>query len=284
MKILVLGASGMLGSAIVRVLSESNDMEVFGSTRCAKIKKFFNKNISNRLVNCKDVTNYSNLIDIFNNIKPSVVINCISLNKKFLIKSDPLLVIPIYALLPHQLAKLCKINNSRLIHISTDGIFSGSKGGYVESDSSDVHDLYGISKFIGEVKASHTISIRTSVIGHELKQKKGFLEWFLSQKKSCKCYSKAIFSGFPTVVLAQIIRDIIIPRPDLSGIFHVASNPISKCELMNLIANIYGKKIKIIPDSKISMNRSLNSDRFKNATGYNPPNWESLVKIMHLYQ
>ena len=284
MKVLVLGASGMLGSAMVRVLSESGDLEVFGSIRSKKIKKFFSKNISNNLVECKDVTDYDNLLNIFSNIKPNLVINCISLSKEFLIKSDPLLMIPVYALLPHQLAKLCKVNNSRLIHISTDGIFSGSKGGYIESDPFDVNDLYGVTKFIGEVSEQHSISIRTSIIGHELQQKKGLLEWFLSQKKSCKCFNRAIFSGFPTIVLAQIIRDFVIPRPDLSGIYHVASNPISKCKLLRLIADIYGKKIEILPDKKIFMNRSLNPERFRIATGYNPPDWQSLVKIMSLYR
>ena len=284
MKVLVLGASGMLGSAMVRVLSESGDLEVFGSIRSKKIKKFFNKNISNNLVECKDVTDYDNLLNIFSNIKPNLVINCISLSKEFLIKSDPLLMIPIYALLPHQLAKLCKVNNSRLIHISTDAIFSGSKGGYIESDPFDAQDLYGVTKFIGEVNDPQSISIRTSIIGHELQQKKGLLEWFLSQKKSCKCFNRAIFSGFPTIVLAQIIRDFVIPRPDLSGIYHVASNPISKCKLLRLIADIYGKKIDILPDKKIFMNRSLNPERFRIATGYSPPDWQSLVKIMSLYR
>ena len=193
MNVLVLGASGMLGSAMVRVLSESDDLEVFGSIRSKKIKKFFNKNISNNLVECKDVTDYDNLLNIFSNIKPNLVINCISLSKEFLIKSDPLLMIPIYALLPHQLAKLCKVNNSRLIHISTDAIFSGSKGGYIESDPFDVQDLYGVTKFIGEVNNPYSISIRTSIIGHELQQKKGLLEWkvALVQKNSTTHWIKS---------------------------------------------------------------------------------------------
>lgn len=284
MKVLVLGASGMLGNAMVRILSENNNLEVFGSIRSKKIKKYFSKKISKRLVECKDVTNYNNLVNIFNKVQPNIIINCISLSKEILAKSDPLLMIPIYSLLPHQLAKVCKVNNARLIHISTDGIFSGLKGGYIESDPLDVQDFYGITKFIGEVNDTNSISIRTSIIGHELKQKNGLLEWFLAQKKSCKCFEKAIFSGFPTIVLAQIIRDVIIPRPDLSGIYHVASNPISKCKLLRLIADIYGKKIKILSDKKKFMNRSLNSEHFKTNTGYVPPDWPSLVKIMKLYK
>ncbi len=284
MKVLVLGATGMLGNVMFRTLSENNNMEVFGSVRAKKYAKFFSKSISNRLIECKDVTNTNNLTKIFNNVQPEIVINCISLSKKNLKTSDPLLMIPIYALLPHQLSKLCKIYDSRLIHISTDGIFSGSKGNYRENDPSDAQDLYGISKFMGEVKSSHTISIRTSIIGHEIKEKKGFLEWFLSQNISCKCFEKAIFSGFPTVVLSEIIRDVIIPRPDLSGILNVSSKPISKCELMHLIAKIYGKDIKIISDKSKKMNRSLNSNLFLSTTGYNVPDWPSLVQKMKLYK
>ncbi len=284
MKILVLGASGMLGHAMIRILSENKNFEVYGSIRSKKVKKFFSKNISNNLVECKDLTNYNNLLDIFNKVKPNILINCISVSKEVLIKSDPLMMVSIYSLLPHQLAKICGLNNARLIHISTDGIFSGLKGRYVESDKLDVQDLYGVAKFIGEVNNESSITIRTSIIGHELEKKNGLLEWFLAQKKSCKCFDRAIFSGFPTIVLAQIVRDVIIPRSDLSGIYHVASNPISKCKLLRLIAKIYGKKIKIIPDKKKIMDRSLNSKYFKNNTGYISPDWPSLVKIMNLYQ
>jgi len=284
MKVLVLGASGMLGSAMIRVLSENNNLKVFGSIRSQKVKNLFSPNISNRLVQCDDVTNYSDLVNVFNKVQPNVVINCISLSKTLLSKPDPLLMIPIYALLPHQLAKLCSASDARLIHMSTDGIFSGSKGNYVEGDPLDVQDFYGVTKFIGEVQYPHSISIRTSIIGHELQGCSGLLSWFLSQQKSCKCFSNAIFSGLPSVVLAQIVRDVIIPRPDLFGIYHIASNPISKCNLLRLIADVYGKEIEILPDKKISINRSLSAERFRIATGYTPPDWQSLVKLMHSYQ
>ena len=284
MKVLVLGASGMLGSAMIRVLSENNNLKVFGSIRSQKVKKLFSPSISNHLVQCDDVTNYSDLVNVFNKVQPNVVINCISLSKTLLSKPDPLLMIPIYALLPHQLAKLCSASDARLIHMSTDGIFSGSKGNYVEGDPLDVQDFYGVTKFIGEVQYPHSISIRTSIIGHELQGCSGLLSWFLSQQKSCKCFSNAIFSGLPSVVLAQIVRDVVIPRPDLFGIYHIASNPISKCNLLRLIADVYGKEIEILPDKKISINRSLSAERFRIATGYTPPDWQSLVKLMHSYQ
>ena len=281
MKVLVLGASGMLGHAMIRVLSENHNLQVFGSIRSDKVKVFFSPHNAENLVLCNDVTNLNVLSDIFDKVQPNVVINCISLDKALLAKSSPLLMIPIYALLPHQLAKLCNGIDARLIHISTDGVFSGSRGNYLEDDACDSQDIYGITKYIGEVHESHTITIRTSIIGHELKSKNGLVEWFLSQQTQCQCFNRVIFSGFPTVVLAQIIRDFVIPNADLNGVHHIASNPISKRELLLLIAEVYGKKIKFITNNKVQINRSLNGERFRIATGYIPPDWQSLVKSMH---
>lgn len=281
MKVLVLGASGMLGHAMVRVLSENHNLQVYGSIRSDKVKVFFSPQNAENLVLCNDVTNFNDLTDIFDKVQPNVVINCISLDKVLLAKSSPLLMIPIYALLPHQLAKLCNGIDARLIHISTDGVFSGSRGNYLEDDACDSQDIYGITKYIGEVHLSHTITIRTSIIGHELKSKNGLVEWFLSQQVQCQCFNRVIFSGFPTVVLAQIIRDFVIPNADLNGVYHIASNPISKRELLLLIAEVYGKKIELITNNKVENNRSLNGERFRIATGYIPPDWQSLVKSMH---
>lgn len=284
MNILILGASGMLGSAMIRVLSEKDDLEVFGTIRSGDIKKYFSQNIVENLVVGCDVRNHDDLIKVFNKIRPDVVINCISLNKQLLNESDPLIMIPIYALLPHQLAKLCCDIGARLVHISTDGVFSGTKGGYSEDDPSDARDLYGATKYIGEVHCPHAITIRASIIGHELKSSNGLVSWFLSAEKCCKCFSRVIFSGLPTVVLAQIVRDIVIPRPDLHGIYHVAADPISKCDLLQLIAKVYAKSIEIIPDDDMKIDRSLNAERFRLATGYVTPTWPKLVEIMHSYR
>ncbi len=284
MKILVFGATGMLGNALIRVLSEINNWEVFGTVRREASKRFFQPNYVKNLIVGSDVTNYEDLVNIFNDINPQVVINCISLSKELLNSADPLSMIPIYSLLPHQLSILCENFGARLVQISSDGVFSGKKGGYIESDPSDAQDIYGTTKFIGEVHRSHAITIRTSIIGHELQTKNGLVEWFLSQEKECVCFSRAIFSGFPTIVLAQIIRDIIIPNTDLNGVYHVASNPISKCDLLRLIAKVYGKKIKLITNDKVEINRSLDAEHFNLTTGYTPPDWQSLVELMHIYQ
>ena len=284
MRILVFGASGMLGSAMVRVLNEKDDLEVFGTIRSMEIKKYFPEKISANLRIVSDVLDYEGLVAVYDEIHPDVVINCISLSKQLIIESDPLLMIPVYALFPHQLARLCDEHNARLIHISSDGVFSGEKGAYIETDPSDAKDYYGATKFLGEVQSQHALTIRTSIIGHELTASNGLLSWFLSVEKSCKCFSSTIFSGFPTVVLAKIIRDIVLPRPELHGIYHIASNPISKCELLQLISEVYNKSVDLIPNDELKVDRSLNAEKFRAATGYIPPSWEKLIRIMYSYQ
>jgi len=171
-----------------------------------------------------------------------------------------------------------------LVHISTDGVFSGSKGLYTENDIPDARDLYGLSKLMGEVIAPHAFILRTSMLGPELKCANGLLAWFLSQQETCKCYSRAIFSGLPTVVLAEIIRNYIIPEPELFGVYHVAAQPISKFDLLKLVAEIYGKTIELIPVDQPVYNRSLNPARFRAATGYVAPEWTELIRIMHDYK
>jgi len=284
MKILVFGANGMLGNSVFRVLSEMKGLKVFGTIRTEEIKRLFHpKNTEHLIAGC-DVTNYEDLIKVFSQTNPDVVINCISLSKQLLKSADPLMMMPIYSILPHRLAKLCKDGGARLVQISTDGVFSGKKGNYTEEDLPDAKDIYGLTKYIGEIYDTNAITIRTSIIGHELQTKNGLVEWFLSQQGQCVCFSRAIFSGFPTAVLAQIIRDIVIPNADLNGLYHIASNPISKCDLLQLISEIYGKKIKLIADNKVEIDRSLNAERFQSITGYISPDWPELIKIMHSYK
>jgi dTDP-4-dehydrorhamnose reductase len=187
-------------------------------------------------------------------------------------------------LLPHRLAGLCELVGARLVHMSTDCVFSGKKGDYHESDPSDAEDLYGKSKFLGEVVYPHAITLRTSIIGHELQGARSLIDWFLSQERQCKGYTKAIYSGMPTVVLAQLVRDVIIPQTDLTGLYHVAAKPISKFDLLRLVADVYGKTIEIIPDDKLVIDRSLNAERFRDATGYVAPGWPKLIELMHTYR
>lgn len=284
MRILVLGASGMLGNAMLRVMDEKQDWEVFGTVRSSNVSRFFSDKIAQRLIVGCDVENHDALVRVFAQVRPDVVINCIGLIKQLADADDPLQAIPINSLLPHRLAGLCALVGARLVHMSTDCVFAGIRGGYMENDTSDATDLYGKSKYLGEVDYPHAITLRTSIIGHELQSTHGLVGWFLSQEGCCKGYSKAIFSGLPTVALAQIIRDVVIPRPDLSGVYHVAAKPISKYDLLKLVADVYGKSIEIVPDDHLVIDRSLNAERFNQATGYMVPEWIDLIKTMHSYQ
>lgn len=284
MRVLVLGASGMLGSAVFRIFSEKEDWEVFGTARSEAAKSYFSPELGKRLVVGCDVENHDTLAKVFSQTEPDVVINCIALPKESADASDPMRSFSIYALLPHRLAVLCSLAKARLVHISTDGVFSGMRGGYTEDEPPEAKDIYGVSKHLGEVRYPHTITLRTSIIGHELQTAHGLIDWFLSQQNKCKCFTRAIFSGFPTVVLAQIIRDIVIPRTDLFGIYHVAAEPISKFDLLRLVAEVYGKSIDLVPDDQVVIDRSLNAARFRAATGYVAPAWPELITIMHSYK
>lgn len=285
MKILVLGASGMIGSAIFRVLSNENSFEVHGSIRSKDLKRFFRDGQKKSLVICSDVLDQIQLVRLFSEIKPNVVINCIGLTKHHKEADDVLLAVPLNTALPHRLSDLCKATSARLIHISTDCIFSGSRGNYLETDDSDAADVYGKSKYLGEVvNESHAITLRTSTIGHELQSSYGLLEWFLAQEVSCSGFNRAIFSGLPNTILAEIIRDYVIPKPELHGLYHVGAAPIGKYDLLKLIATQYGKNINIVSDEKFVIDRSLNVDLFSRVTGYHAPSWPELIQSMHKSQ
>ncbi len=284
MNILVLGASGMLGSAVYRVFSERADWQVFGAVRSPDVKTFFPDKLAEGLVIGCDVEDHSALEALMEQTRPDVVINCVALGKSSPHAGDPLRTIALLSILPQRLARLCRLAEARLVQISSDGVFSGAKGGYVEDDFPDATDLYGAAKFLGEVRDAQTITLRTSIIGHELQSGHGLVSWFLAQEHSCKCFTRAIFSGFPVVALAGIMRDVIVPRPELSGIYHVAAQPISKFDLLSLVAEIYGKSIEMVPDDRVVIDRSLNAERFRKVTGYVAPDWRELVTQMHYYQ
>ena len=283
MKVLVFGASGMIGSAMVRVFSESKELDVFGTLRSGFAKKFFSPGIAEKLVTDVDVDKQDSLVRAFSQIRPDVVINCVGLTKHHKEASDPLLAIPINALLPHRMAELCKVGGARFVHVSTDCVFSGTGSRYLETDPADADDIYGKSKFLGEVDYPHAVTLRTSTIGHELQSTYGLLEWFLSQQGKCKGFGRAVFSGLPNTVFAQLVRDVVISRPELSGLYHVGAEPINKYDLLRLIAGVYGKSIDIVRDDGFVIDRSLDSSRFQQATGYVPPAWPALIEHMHTF-
>lgn len=280
-KMLILGATGMLGNAVLRVFAQSPDFDVVGSVRNTGMLKYLPAGLAEHVLSGVDVENIDSLTGLFASVKPDIVINCIGLVKQLAEADDPLAAIPINALLPHRLARLCAVAGSRLIHMSTDCVFAGTRGMYIEADIADATDLYGRSKHMGEVDYPHAITLRTSIIGHELSGARSLVGWFLAQEGCVKGFKRAIFSGLPTVEIAQLIRDFVIPHPELHGLYHVSADPINKYDLLSLVAQVYGKTIEIIPDDKFAIDRSLDSSRFRSATGYDAPEWTALIAHMH---
>lgn len=283
MRVLVLGASGMLGNAMFRHLSSDAQLDVFGTVRTSSWSKFFAPDLQSKLLAGVDVENFDSLTRAMSTAQPSLVINCVGIVKQLDEAETPLTAIPINSLLPHRLAALCSLLKARLIHFSTDCVFSGMKGMYRESDPVDATDLYGRSKLLGEVEGPHCLTLRTSIIGHELQGSRSLVGWFLSQRASVQGFSYAYFSGLPTIELARIVQRLIERGSDLSGMYHVAAERISKLELLRLIAKEYGHAIGITPSDRVRIDRSLDATRFNSATGYQPPSWGELVRGMRAF-
>ena len=280
-KILVLGASGMLGNAIYRHFCTHTAHEVVGVVRSARSMNGLPAELRAGIVEGGDVEDLDALVRIFDRHRPTVLINCVGLVKQLGNAKDPLAAIPINAVLPHRLANLCSLSNTRLIHLSTDCVFSGSKGMYVEDDLPDACDVYGRTKLLGEVDYPHALTLRTSIIGHELSGAHSLVCWFLAQEGRVRGFSQAIFSGLPTVEIARIIEAYVLPRPDLSGLYHLSAAPIDKFSLLKLVADTYHKSIQIDEDSSVAIDRSLDSTRFREATGFRPDDWPTLIQRMY---
>lgn len=282
-RILILGGTGMLGHVLLRYLSQNPNNEVCATARnVGEVYKYFSPELASKFnQNNVDADHFDTLTRTLVAVQPAVVINCIGIIKQLPLAEDPLTAITINAQFPHRLARISHDAGARMIHISTDCVFDGKKGRYTEDDLPSAEDLYGRTKLLGEVSDPHCITLRTSIIGHELKGQYGLIEWFLGQTGKVRGYRNAIYSGFPTIELARIIDDYVLPNPDLSGVYHVSSEPISKYELLKIVAEKYGKKIDIEPYEDFFQDRSLKSERFRTRTGYIPPAWPVLVDAMY---
>ena len=280
-RVLVLGASGMLGNAVCRVFGLDSAFEVIGTVRSAAPAALARLGVT--IASGVDVENVDSLTAVLVRFKPTIVINCVGLVKQLDVGNSVLSAVPINSILPHRLAQLCQLVDARLIHLSTDCVFSGSKGAYTEADMPDAYDVYGRSKLLGEVDYPNAVTLRTSIIGHSIIPGPGLIDWFLSQKNSVNGFTKAFFSGLPTIELANVIKSHVIPNPELHGVYHVSANRISKFELLKLVAEVYRKDIQINPTESLAIDRSLDSSRFKEKTGYQPPEWPELIQRMHQY-
>lgn len=282
MKILILGATGLLGNALFRVLSETKEHEVFGTIRKSKSKAYFTDELAHKLIVAEDLIDVSQINNMLLKLTPDTIINCVAVPRA--VEPSVVEILRIYSVLPHTLKRICDSNSMRLIQISSDGVFSGRTGNYSEADATDATDIYGISKFLGEITGENAVTLRTSIIGHELKSKTGLLEWFLSQTDSCEAYGKSIFSGFTSIEISKIIRDKVLPNRSLNGVYHLASEPISKYNLLSLIKDRYGSKIKLNRNDTLSVNRSLNADLFNKDASYQPPKWVTQIDQMYSYR
>jgi dTDP-4-dehydrorhamnose reductase len=280
MKVLVLGATGMLGHKLMQVLSKQFD--VVGTVR-GKSATYDEHPVLGGLSLCggANAEDFDSIIKALAEVRPDVVINCIGIIKQHPMASDPLHSITINSLFPHRLFRLCRACDARMIHISTDCVFSGQKGDYLESDGPDAKDIYGLTKLLGEVAEPGGLTIRTSIIGRELQSKYGLVEWFMANKGGrVQGYANAIFTGFTSLALADIIGNIIADHQDLHGLWHISSNPINKYDLLELINQEFKLNIAVNRDETFNCDRSLNSDRFRNATGFIPPSWDEMISKM----
>lgn len=279
-RVLVLGATGMLGSTFFRAFSADPGLETWGTMRDWVGARHFAPALRERLIANVPVEGETGLLAAFDRARPDIVINCVGITKQLPNANDHLESLAINSSLPHRLAKYCGMTGARLVHFSTDCVFSGNKGGYTEDDFPDAYDLYGRTKFLGEVDYKNAITLRTSIIGHELASAKSLVDWFLSQTGEVKGYSKAVFSGLPTIEVARVVRDLVMPKPDLHGLYHLSVDPITKYDLLSLVAKTYGKDITITPYDKLVIDRSLNSNRFRAVTGFTPKPWPELIRAM----
>ncbi len=279
MKILVLGAGGMLGHQLCRTLGnrfeiwaamrgEPHQIEPYGLISQARILSH---------VNVQDIETVRHALEI---AKPDAVINGVGIVKQRDEAKQAVPSIQVNALFPHQLADLCAERGTRIIQISTDCVFSGLRGNYSEIDIPDPIDLYGRTKLLGELNRPGTLTLRTSIIGWQLNTFSSLLGWFTAQRgRRIKGYQHAIYSGFSTTVLATLIGDIIETRKDLTGLYHVASAPISKYDLlMQLREALRWTDIHIDPDEQFFCDRSLISTRFRTTTGWLSPRWDQMIE------
>ncbi len=278
MRVLILGGNGMLGHKLVQVLGR--EFETFSTIRreFAAVERFGIFDPERTTTNV-DVTSERLLIEVIEKVRPDVLINCVGVIKQ--IASTPEIMVQINTVLPRKLAELSAKYSFRLILISTDCVFAGSKGNYSEADVPDAEDIYGKTKLGGEVVAPNCLTIRTSMFGRELGSSHSLIEWFLSMRnQTVSGYTRAIYSGFSTIVLSEIFLSLIRDHAELSGLFHISSDPVSKFELLELTNDAFEANVKINPDPSFAIDRSLDSTKFRSETGFVPPTWPGMIKLM----
>jgi len=281
MKVLILGGEGMLGHKAYQVLSQDLDVYATFLNFDEKLKRtgIFNEE---KIFDKIDAFNFESIKKVINAVKPNYVFNCIGIIKQVKDSLSSKTIIYLNSLLPHLLAEYGPAAGYRLIHVSTDCIFSGKKCDYTEEDVSDAVDLYGRTKYLGEVEYDNNLTLRTSIIGRELFTSVSLVEWFLSQNnKTINGYANAIYTGLTTIAFCREVKRIITEYPNLSGLYHVSTFKIDKFQLLTLINKIYKLNIEIIKYEDFYCDRSLDSSKYRKTANYEPPNWEEMVNEMY---
>lgn len=280
MRVLIIGGSGMLGHKLIQVLSKNFETATTIRSKKSCFESFGFQN-QTKIYEQIDIENIKGVENAIIDFKPEFVINAVGIIKQLPESKKGNLILDINSIFPKTLSLLTQKYQFKLINISTDCVFSGKKGNYNESDISDAEDLYGKSKYLGEVTGENCLTIRTSIIGREILTCHSLIEWFFSnQGKTVKGYKNAIYTGFPTLVLSEIISDLIKEYPGLTGLFHISSNPINKFELLNLVKKEFKLNIEIKPFEDFIIDRSLDSTKFRNKTGFAPDSWEQMIADM----
>lgn len=275
-RVLILGGGGMLGHKLSQVFGRRFDTFVSFRGAAPEVPGVFD---GIHPIPQVDALSTDSLEGAFAAAEPDVVVNAIGVVKQVAAAGDPILSITLNSLLPHRLMDRCEANGARLIHISTDCVFSGRRGNYAETDPPDPVDLYGRSKLLGEVDGERALTVRTSIVGRELSSRHGLVEWLLAQRGGrVKGYTRAIFSGLSTAALAAVLAELVARPSRLRGVWHVSSVPISKYELLVRLDEAFAARVSIEPDADLVCDRTLNSDRFWRTTGLPRPEWAGMVE------
>lgn len=281
MKILVLGATGMLGHKLLQRLSQGH--QVWGTVRRTPESAPEIPGLDrSRLIGGVQAGDLGSIRAAMDATAPNAVLNCIGIVKQIDAAKDAILSIGINALLPHQVAALCAERGARLVHFSTDCVFSGSAGPYRETDNPDPKDLYGRSKLLGEVEQPGALTIRSSIVGRELQRGTGLFDWFFANRGGqVRGFRHALYTGLTTGAMADVVRLVLECHPDLSGVWQVSADPIDKLSLLQLVNRVCDLGIRIESDETFHCDRRLDSSRFREATGWRPPSWQSMIETMH---
>lgn len=278
-RVLVVGGAGMLGHKLWQTAREAT--ETWATVRTAAPALQALGLVDDRTLTDIDVSRPGALDAALDRARPDVVVNCVGVVKQLAAARDPVTSISINALHPHLLAAACARRGCRLIHISTDCVFDGARGGYRETDVTNATDLYGRTKALGEVTGPGCLTLRTSIIGRELSGASGLVEWFLSRAgATADGYAGAIFSGLTTLALSRVILRVIAEHPTLEGLYQVASEPIDKLSLLRLLDEAYGTGVTISRKDEPRIDRSLDGTRFRETTGIEVPAWPDMVADM----